>query len=158
MRDWPIAIWVILGATAIFLGELVYLRVRLWRHEHGSQEATKRLSRFATALRNYANAHGQCLPDTLEDLNLPESETVTYRPCGRLDLDERLILVHDRGPYHKVMEFPALRDGWGVVFCSGRIHVVSEAVLDKLIVADDALRERHELEPVERSPYAESAD
>lgn len=151
MRDWPIAVWVILGAAAVFIGELVYLRVRLWKHGQASQEASKRLSRFATALRNYAEDHGQLLPDSLQELNLPEANSVTYRPCGRLDLDEKLILLHDAHPSHKVMEFPALRDGWGVVFCSGRFHVVSESILEKLIAADDALRERLELEPVERS-------
>jgi len=150
MRNWPITVWVILGAFCLFTGEYVYLRYRLWQHEKESDEASRRLSRFATALRNYANAHGQLLPDRLDELNLPESATVSYRPCPRLDLDEKLILVHDAGPYHKVLEFPRLRDGRGVVFCSGRVHVVSEEVLDKLIVADDALRERLELEPVER--------
>ncbi len=149
MSDWPVTVWVILGAGAIFIGEFIYLRYRLWQHEQDGEVAKKRLSRFATALRNYANAHGQLLPDSLEELNLPESETVVYRPCGRMDLDEKLILVHDAASYHKVLEFPSLRDGRGVVFCSGRIHVVSEELVDKLLVADDALRERLELDPVQ---------
>ena len=79
---------------------------------------------------------------TLDELNLPDAEHVAYRPIPRLNLDEKLILVHDAGPAHKVIEFPSSRDGRGVIFCSGRMHIVSEDVFEKLLAADDALRER----------------
>ena len=53
---------------------------------------------------------------------------------------------------HRVIEFPALRDGRGVVFCSGRYRVVSEEAWDKLRMADDALRLKLDLEPLGPAP------
>lgn len=138
----PLAAWVILLAMAVFIGEYILLRGRQRHHVGRAAEAERRLTRFATALRNFARDNLQRLPASLEELNLPESEGVIYRPASRLNLDEKLILLHDRGPTHKILEFPALRDGRGVVFASGRMVVVSEEAFEKLIAADDALRER----------------
>lgn len=146
MLDWvrqlPISVWVLFLAGGFFVGDYVYLRVRLARSAGTARAAEQRLARFAAALRHYANDHGQRLPDTLDELGLPEAEAVVYRPIPRLNLDGKLLLVHDRAAAHKVLEFPALRDGRAVVFCSGRMRVVSEEVFEKLMAADDALRER----------------
>ena len=89
---------------------------------------------------------GKLIEQSLEELNLPGTDALTYRPAPRLNLDEKLILLHDAAPVHKVVEFPVLRDGRGVIFCSGRMHIVSEEVFEKLLAADDALRERLELD------------
>jgi hypothetical protein len=140
--NWPIAAWVVLILVAVFLGEYIALQVRRRRHSTAAHEAQRRLVRFATALRNYALGSGQRLPTSLRELGLPESERVAYRPSRRIDEDERLILVHDREPTQKVLEFPSLRDGRGLVFCGGRLHVVTEEAFEKLLAADDALRER----------------
>lgn len=150
--DWPISVWVILLAAAAFVVEFIYLRVRQRQYQAAGREAERRLVRFATALRNYARDNNQALPASLDELNLPESEHVCYRYVPRLDLDVKLMLVHDAAPVHKVLEFPALRDGRGVLFANGRLHVVSEEVFQKLIVADDALRERLGLEPIPPTP------
>jgi hypothetical protein len=156
VRDWPITVWVVLLGVTAFLAEYVYLRVRHARYRTAGVEAERRLVRFATALRNYARDNHQALPATLAELNLPESRHVCYRHVPRLDLDVKLMVVHDAAPVHKVLEFPSLRDGRGVVFANGRLHVVSEEVFEKLIVADDALRERLGLEPV--GPLARPSD
>jgi len=148
--DWPIAAWVVLLAVAVFVGEYVWLRVQQQRSRAAAEDAERRLARFATALRNYAADNLQTLPRTLDELNLPESSAVAYRPVPRLNLDDKLILLHDAGPVHKVLEFPVLRDGRGVVFCNGRLHIVSEEIYQKLLVADDALRDRLKLDPIEQ--------
>lgn len=148
LREWPIAVWVVLAAALFFVVEYVVLRIRQGRSREASQVAEKRLLRVATALKNYAEAHLKTLPGSLDELHLPDTAEVAYRPVPRINQDEKLILVHDREPVHQVLEFPALRRGRGVVFCSGRFRVVSEEVWDKLLVADDALRDRLGLDPV----------
>jgi hypothetical protein len=147
IKDLPVAGWVILLATAAFLGEYVVLRFRQQRFAGRAREAQRRLTWIATALRNHAAGNLQRLPASLDELKLPDSPGVAYRPAPRLNLDEKLILLHDREPTHKVLEFPVLRDGRGLVFCSGRLLVVSEEVFQKLIAADDALRERLGIAP-----------
>ncbi len=145
----PVAAWVIVLAAAVFAVEFIVLKVRLHRHGAVNDVAERRLIAVATALRNHARDHGQLLPGRLEELGLPGSEAVAYRAVPRLDEDERLILVHDVEPVRRVIEFPVMRAGRGLIFCNGRLHVVSEDVFDKLRVADDALRDRLGLEPIE---------
>lgn len=142
IRDLPIAFWVILLAAGYFVFEYVQLRLRVRASRPRSLDAERRLERVAGALRRYANENLQRLPDSLDEVGVDGREAVTYRPITRLNLDPKLILVHDREPTQKVIEFPALRDGRGVVFSSGRLLVVSEEVFDKLLAADDALRAR----------------
>ena len=146
LKDVPLAGWIILLAGLAFVGEYAVLRYRQRRFALAAQLAERRLTQFATALRDYAAANLQRLPLELEELQLGDSQAVVYRPASRLNLDERLILLHDRLPTHKVLEFPALRDGRGLVLCNGRLLVVSEDAFDKLIAADDALRQRLGLE------------
>ncbi len=145
----PVVVWVLLLAALFFIAEYLLLRVRQAKHRPTSDAAQQRLTGFAIALRNYARDHLQRLPESLDELNLPDTQAVAYRPIPRLNLDEKLILVHDAAPVHKVIEFPVLRDGRGVIFASGRLHIVSEEVFEKLLAADEALRERLGLHPIE---------
>lgn len=142
LENVPVAGWIILLAVAAFVGEYAVLRFRLHRSAPLAQESERRLVRFATALRDHAAANLQRLPDTMEELQLSGAEALVYRPVTRLNLDERLVLLHDREPSHKVLEFPMLRDGRGLILCSGRLLIVSEEAFEKLIAADDALRQR----------------
>lgn len=143
-----ITFWILTLAALFFFGEYFWLRVRHNRHRAMGDAAERRLVGFATALRNYARDNLQRLPESLDELKLPDADCIVYRPIPRLNLDEKLILIHDATPLHKVIEFPSLRDGRGVIFCSGRLHIVSEDVFDKLIAADDGLRERLGLDSV----------
>ena len=140
ISDLPVAAWIVLLAAAAFVGEYVLLRLRQRRSARAAELSERRLALLATALRDYAAANMQRLPATLAELGAAGAEAVAYRPAPRLNLDARLILLHDREPTHKVLEFPVLRDGRGLVFCSGRLLVVSQEVFEKLIAADDALR------------------
>jgi hypothetical protein len=149
MMGLPIVVWVLLVAGAFFVGEYILLRLRRSKHHATSEAARRRLTRFATALHHYARDHLQRLPESLAELNLPESQEVAYRPIPRLNLDPRLILLHDALPTQKIIEFPVLRDGRGVIFCNGRLHLVAEEVFEKLLAADNALRERLGLDAIE---------
>jgi hypothetical protein len=157
LENVPVAGWIVLFAGAAFIGEYAVLRFRQRRSVRQAEHAERRLVYFAAALRNHAVASMQRLPDTLEELKLPDSQALVYRPAPRLNLDERLILLHDREPTHKVLEFPMLRDGRGLVLCSGRLLVVSEDAFEKLIAADDALRQRLGLDQP-GSPAEENAE
>ena len=158
LKDVPVAGWILLLAAAAFVVEFAVLHFRQRRFAPRAREAERRLVHLATALRDHAVANLQRLPSALEELKLPGVETVVYRPAPRLNLDERLVLLHDREPTRKVLEFPVLRDGRGLVLCSGRLLVVSEEAFEKLIAADDALRERLGLDPVAATPPEENAE
>lgn len=158
LKDLPVAGWIVLLAAAAFAGEFAVLYFRKRRSAARAQEAERRLARVATAVRDRASANMQRLPSTLDEFKLFGCEAIVYRPVPRLTLDERLVLLHDREPTHKVMEFPALRDGRGLVLCNGRLLIVSEEAFEKLIAADDALRERLGLEPVAAERPKENAD
>jgi hypothetical protein len=83
------------------------------------------------------------LPNSLEGFNLPSGTMgLVYRPLPRITLDPRLVLVHDAGATQKLIEFPSLRDARGVVFCTGRFRVLTEEAMQKVLAADDALREK----------------
>lgn len=140
--DWPIAAWVLLIAGVGFAGQYVLLRVRQSRYRVEIEEAERELTRCAAALREYGRRHEHRLPETLSSLGLTSTEGIAYRWVPRLDFDARLILVHDAWPRHQILEFPSLRAGRGVVFCSGRYRVVTEDAWDKLRDADDVLREK----------------
>lgn len=140
--DWPIAVWVILFTLAVFLGRFARLFWRQRASRRAARLADARLADAAAALQRYAQAHGRRLPNRLEELGMADTQRVMYRPVPTLDLDPRLILVHDGEATHQVIEFPVLRPGRGLVFCSGALRVVTEDAWTKLEAADNALRER----------------
>lgn len=141
ISSWPIAVWVVLVASTVFVGHVAFLAIQKRRYLAEDRQAERKLRALAGALVRYAEAHDGALPETLAELGWPDERDVMYRPVTRIDLDRRLILACDAKPDRKVVEFPMLRDGRGMVFCSGRYHVATEAAFEKLIVADDRLRE-----------------
>lgn len=140
--DWPVAAWVVLLGAAVFLGKYALLRWQWFAHQAAARQSELRLTMAAAALRAYADGHLQRLPDRLDEVGIDPDEPIAYRSVPRLTTDERLILIHDAAPVRKVLEFPSLRDGRGVLLCSGRLLVVTEAAFEKLLAADDALRAR----------------
>jgi hypothetical protein len=146
LNEWPIAAWVILLGIVLFVGQYGVLRWRWSQARPRGREAERRLTEAASRLRDYADANLQRLPDRLQEAGL-EAGAIAYRPIPSLTLDERLILLHDAQPEHKLLEFPTLRDGRGVVLCSGRLLLVTESAFEKLIEADNALRSRLGLDP-----------
>ena len=87
MLKLPIALWVVLLAALLFVGEYIWLRIRHAQHRVTGEVAERCLVGFATALRNYAKDNLQRLPDSLDELNLPDSAAVVYRPIPRLNLE-----------------------------------------------------------------------
>jgi hypothetical protein len=149
LSEWPIAVWVVLLGVGVFVGQYAVLRWRQSRTRAQESAAEHRLLEAASRLREYAAGHLQRLPDNWEEAGGSPDDSVAYRPVPRLTLDERLILVHDAGPVRRIVEFPALREGRGVVLCSGRVLVVTESAFERLVESDNALRRRLGLEPIE---------
>lgn len=147
MSDVPVFVWLVAVALLAMAGQYVRLYVRYRRHRPASVAAERRLTGAATALRAYADRHLQRLPDRLDEVSAEDLSGVAYRWVPRLTLDGRLIVLHDAGPTHKLLQLPNLRDGRGVVLCNGRLLVISEEAFDKLLHADDALRARLGLSP-----------
>lgn len=146
--EWPVAAVVFMLLAGFFVWRYASLLLARQRDRHRGSLAERSLAACAAGLRAYASGHGGQLPLTLESLGTGWEADVVYRPVPRIDLDEKLILLHGRYPTHRLIEFPMLRAGRGVVFCSGRLRVVSEEAFDKLIGADNALRERLGLQPL----------
>lgn len=146
LGGWPIAAWVLVLAVAVLLGRYAFLYAGYRRFGAEGRLAERNLVEIASRLRGYAGSHLQTLPAQLEEVSPGRSHGVAYRPVPRLTLDERLVLLHDDRPTHKLLQFPQLRDGRGVVLCSGRLLVVSEEAFEKLLQADDVLRQRLGLE------------
>ena len=142
MRDLPIAAWLVVLASVAFAGEYVWLRVCRRQNRAAGEAAERRLASLASAPQDYATRHGQELPASVESLVAEGADHVRYLPAPRLDLDARLILLVDLKSTQKVIEFPYLRDGRGVVFCSGRLLVASNEVIDRLLLADRSLRRK----------------
>ena len=64
------------------------------------------------------------------------------------DCDEpKLVLGYDRECRHQIMQYPVLRDAQHVRFAGGRVHLMSQDAIQRTLEADDALRERLDLEP-----------
>lgn len=138
----PVPAWILLVLGAVFVAEYVILRVRLHRHRDDAARAEATLLSVATALQRYATQHRDALPSSLDILGIPTDGGVFYRPAPSLSFDERLILVHDAHPTRRIIEFPHLRPGRGLILCTGRFLVVTEDAYDKLVAADDALRDK----------------
>lgn len=140
--------WIVIAAVAVFLGRYIWLQVRLSGSRARSRDAERRLQGLAGALHRHAMDHGGHLPDSVVNLGLEGPIQQCYRPVPRLDLDPRLILIHDPPGNHLVIEFPSLRPARGVVLCSGRYLVLTEEAFQELLRADAALRERLNLPAV----------
>jgi hypothetical protein len=154
LSDLPIAAWVMVLAVGLFIVEYGVLRFRQRRSQPEARRSEHRLNRCAEALHRYAERHGGLLPDRLDELGLSETDGIVFRAVPRFDTDRRLILVYDAEPTHQVLEFPRLRAGRAVVFCTGRMVVVTEEAFEKLLRADDALRGEIELPVAEPSGRA----
>lgn len=156
--DWPVAVWIVLLGVVAFLGQYAVLRWRWGVARAQGAQAERRLVEAASRLRDYATANLQRLPESWEQAGWIPDAPIAYRPIPRLALDERLILVHDARPTHQILEFPSLREGRGVVLCNGRMLVVTESAFEKLMEADNALRQRLGLEAIaEQGPMSAGA-
>lgn len=135
-----LAAYIVVALAVAVVVQYVRLWLRRRAHQVDADRALDRLEVLGTQLRDYAARHNQQLPAGLAVLGGEESNTVVYRPTPSLTLDPRLILLHDRWATQKLIEFPNLRDGRCVMFCSGRLHVVSQEAFEQLIAADRRLR------------------
>lgn len=67
---------------------------------------------------------------------------LTLRDFDAGQADPRLLILHDDKPRRPIAAFPRLSHGRLVLFWTGRIVLASESAFEKLIEADDALRDR----------------
>lgn len=141
ISEWPIAVWVVLVCVVWFLGRYAVL-YRRWRGSRGEALVVeRRLAEAASRLRSYATGNAQRLPDRLEEAGPGSGEGIVYRPVPSLTFDERLILLHDARPVRTLLQFPHLRKGRGVILSNGRVLELTEEAFEKLLDADDRLRQ-----------------
>ena len=122
-----------------------------WRHWHLRQTADvheeaclrdrDRLAGLYLALRAFVSQHGRP-PRALSELPNVDADGWVYRELPAADCDEKLLVAHDDAARRKIVEFPSVRLGRLVLFWSGRVRLVTESAFEKLIAADDAVRER----------------
>jgi len=86
------------------------------------------------------------LPVSLDLVAPDDAPALIYRPVPNLSFDGRLVLLYDRAPQHSLLEFPVLRPGWAVHLLGGKTLLMNQDQLEKLLAADNALRERCGLE------------
>ena len=140
--DLPVVIWATAAALILFIAAQVRLILVRRGNRPAAWAAEAELRRFREAIRVFAARHGGRLPTTVEQAAPDLVGVVTYRPTPRLDDDSRLLIAYNRSARHRVSAFPRDRAGRAVLFLNGRIRVVSEEAFEKLIEADDRLRER----------------
>ena len=147
-RALPPAVWVIVTLAGFGLARWIHLRraVLLGPDEARAREDLVDLHR---ALRRATETGSGRLPASLADLAEVEGRggPITpsrwqYRPVAGGPLDPRLLVVCDAGAIRPVMQFPRLTRGRLILFWSGRVVLVPESAFERLIAADDALREK----------------
>jgi hypothetical protein len=134
----PLVLWIaVLAAIALIIR---FWTLRRMLRDGESPSPTDHLIDVFLSLRRYHQQTGR-LPAQLKELPDISPNGLAWRPISGV-FDERLLVVHDDEPRRRVIEFPNIRSGRAVLFWSGRTAVVSESAFEKLIAADDALRER----------------
>lgn len=134
--------WLLLAVAVVWAARFGQLYLRWLSFRAAGREAERNLLEAAARIRDFATRHLERLPDSLDNLPGEPARGVAYRPAPRLTLDGRLVVLHDDQPTHKLLQFPHLRDGRGVVLCSGRVLFLTEEAFEKLIQADDTLRQK----------------
>lgn len=149
MESIPWPIWAI--AAAAVLAAVHYARLAR-QHSHGAEAAERswsRLQMLHASLQAHAEGHVGRFPTTLAELD-PDLELMfVYRPIPNRSFDERLIVAYDRVSQHRLLDFPVLRDGRAVLLLGGKRLVFSAEQFEKLVVADNALREQVGLQVLE---------
>lgn len=147
-RTLPPAVWAIVALTGFGLARWIHLRqaVQLGPDETRAREA---LGDLYGALRRAAEAGDGRLPSSLADLTEVAGRSGQidpsrwqYRPVEGGPLDPRLLVVCDAAAIRPMMQFPRLTRGRLILFWSGRVVLVPESAFERLITADDALREK----------------
>jgi hypothetical protein len=145
----PVVVWVAIVGVAAMVLLLVRVAWIVRRNVPEARAAEFDLKQAADALRAYAAEHGGALPGTLS-LVVPElADRIVYRPVPAADCDPKLLIAYNKKAAHQVAEFPTTRRGRGVLFLNWRLHVVTDEAFEKLIEADDRLRDKLGLERIQ---------
>ncbi len=136
----PILVWIIIAAALLLLARYIYLVAQASQTPENDTQPL--LQRLHAALRQFAHNNAGRMPESLDELNFPNAEAITYRPIASVLADQKILVAHDATPSRRVLEFPYLRPARNVLFWSGRVRLVSESAFDRLIEADDAFRAR----------------
>jgi hypothetical protein len=121
-------------------------------------KAEELLRGIRLALGQYAESHGLRLPGAISELDLPDdlaeyASRLAFRPAPDVKCDERLILLYERNARFKVSEFAAVQPARLLMLLSGKIMLLSDGAFARLLQADNTVREKAGLEPVEMESH-----
>lgn len=140
LMELPAVVWIVgLGGVA-FAVRYVQLVQRAEALRRGG-DSRPRLAALHAALTRFVEHHRR-FPSELHELEGIDATDVAYRPPGAAPADEKLLVAHDARPTRGVIEFPHVRPAHHVLFWSGRVRLVTQSALERLLEADDAFRER----------------
>jgi len=147
-RALPPAVWAIVALGGFGLARWIHLR-RAALLGPDEAEAREDLIALHQALQRAAETGSGRLPSSLADLaEVPgrggqtDASQWRYRPVAHGPLDPRLLVVCDAAAIRPMVQFPRLARGRLILFWSGRVVLVPESAFERLIAADDVLREK----------------
>lgn len=149
LKQIPVLVWLVCAALAVAAVRYATLSIRRLRSAPASREWLGRLQQIVAGLRAYAATHDAALPDSLRAIAPGLAEHFVYRPVPNSKFDERLIVIYDRAPRHVLVEFPMLRAARAVATLGGKTLILSEQQFEKLLAADNGLRVKCGLEPLD---------
>ena len=147
LADIPALVWVFVAVVVSAGGRYVQLLLQRRRHRGLARSSTRGLRLLYDGLATFAKFNDARLPASLEGDDWAFARPYVYRPTPRWGYDERLVIAYDREPHHRLIEFPTLRAGRAVLLGTGRVVVVSQTQFERLMDADNRLRESLGLEP-----------
>ncbi len=120
----------LLGLLAIAAGALFH-GAALWWQVRGGQAAA---DRAASALADAAPGDG---------------DAWVWREIPPDCQEPKLVVGYERDSRHRVLQYPTLPPASHVRFASGAVHLMTTSALERTLDADDGLRDRLGLPPVE---------
>lgn len=156
MPDWlPLPILVLVAVGAGVAARLAWLWASMARGAGAAREAEAALGRLHEILRRRAAAAGGLWPETLDEF-APEDwaglaplapESIHYRPGGG---GRRLLMrACESRAAHRAIDFPRLVPARHALWSNGQVRLLSEEAFERLLAADNRIREEAGLDPIE---------
>jgi len=144
--------WLVIAALIAGLVRWIQLRIAIGNNDDEAHARNRMTDCYITLRRT-----GELTKNEIDDVRNAASQAgMTLRDFDPAEVDPRHLILHDDAPRRPIAAFPRLAYGRLVQFWSGRIVLVTESAFEKLLEADDALRDklrdgRHEASQDEKS-------